>query len=84
MKIICKSGPCNATCAIEPFNVLGPYPATAIAALADLGLTDHEIARYFRIQTERITQLRLKTAPELRSDFRSDAVWSMLHGLAQG
>lgn len=58
---------CEATCATEPCNVLGPYPATAVAALADLGLTDQEIAGYFRIQPERIRQLRLKNAPEFRT-----------------
>lgn len=55
-----------ATCATETFSSLGPYPASAIAALADLGLTDQEIAGYFRIQPDQITQLRLKSWPELR------------------
>jgi len=31
--------------------------------MADLGLTDHEIAGYFRLQPERITRLRLGGLP---------------------
>lgn len=62
----CKSETCHATCSTEPCTALGPYPATAVAALADLGLTDQEIADYFRVQPERITLLRLKHVPELR------------------
>lgn len=48
-------------CQAEPCDLLGPYPATSVAALADLGLTDQEIARYFRVQPERITRLRFST-----------------------
>lgn len=66
MKNLCKSNPCKQACAVEPFDVLGLYPATAVAALADLGLTDQEIAGYFHILPERITRLRLKNAPEVR------------------
>ena len=60
-----KSETCHATCSTEPFAVLGPYPATAVAALADLGLTDQEIANYFHVQPERISRLRLQVVPEL-------------------
>lgn len=66
MQMLCKSDPCYTTCAVDPCKVLGPYPATAVAALADLGLTDQEIGDYFRILPERITRLRLKDAPELQ------------------
>lgn len=69
----CISEPCKATCATEPCNVLGPYPVTVIAALADLGLTDQEIAGYFRIQPDQITQFRLKGVPELRFFCHGDA-----------
>lgn len=69
----CKSETCHATCSTEPCAVLGPYPATAVAALADLGLTDKEIANYFRIQPERITRLRLRVVPELSRVCDSDA-----------
>lgn len=66
MKNLCKSNPCKQSCVAEPCDVLGLYPATAVAALADLGLTDQEIAGYFHILPERITRLRLKVAPEVR------------------
>lgn len=66
MKSRCKSEPCRASCSTEPCQVLGPYPATAVAALADLGLTDQEIAGYFRVQPDQIARLRLKDVPELR------------------
>ena len=68
-----KSVPFGATGAGEPCNVLGRYPATAVSALADLGLTDQEIARYFRVQAERITQLRVNTAPELQMTRKGNA-----------
>lgn len=66
MKCQSKSRPFPETCSTEPCTVPGPYPATAVAALADLGLTDQEIADYFRVQPERITRLRVKHVPELR------------------
>ena len=72
----CKSETCHATCSTEPCTVLGPYPATAVAALADLGLTDQEIANYFRVQPERIAQLRLKVVPELSHVCGGDAVFA--------
>ena len=61
-----KSNAYNVTNATESCTILGPYPATVVAALADLGLTDQDIARYFHIQPERITRLRMRSAPELR------------------
>ncbi|MDO9525569.1 MAG: hypothetical protein Q7J57_08525 [Gemmobacter sp.] len=61
-----KSVACKGTGAGDPCHVLGPYPGTAVAALADLGLTDPEIAGGFRSQPERITRLRVNTAPELQ------------------
>jgi hypothetical protein len=70
----CKSETCHATCSTEPCTALGPYPATAVAALADLGLTDQEIANYFRVQPERITRLRLKVVPELSHVCGSDVI----------
>jgi hypothetical protein len=63
----------NAIFVPEHGNVLGPYPALAVATLADLGLTDQEIAHYFRVLPERITRLRLKDAPELRLVCDGDA-----------
>ena len=73
----CKSETCHATCSTEPCTALGPYPATAVAALADLGLTDQEIAGYFRVQPDRITQLRLKHVPELRHVCGSNGVTTL-------
>lgn len=77
MKSRYKSGPCRTTCSLEPCEVLGPYPATAVVALADLGLTDQEIAGYFRVQPDRITQLRLKHVPELRHVCGSNGVTTL-------
>ena len=36
---------------------LGPWPAQAVAAFRDLGLTDHEIARYFRVDPRVVRQV---------------------------
>jgi hypothetical protein len=66
MKSQCKSDLCTPTDITGPCHRLGPYPATAVATLADLGLSDQEIAGYFRIPPERVTRLRLGIAPELR------------------
>lgn len=35
---------------------LGPWPEKAVAAFRDLGLTDQEIARYFRVQPKVVRQ----------------------------
>ena len=35
---------------------LGPWPEKAVAAFRDLGLTDQEIARYFRVHTKVVRQ----------------------------
>jgi hypothetical protein len=72
-----KSETRHATCSTEPCAVLGPYPATAVAALADLGLTDQEIAHYFRVLPERITRLRLKHVPELPHVCGGDAATAL-------
>lgn len=40
-------------------HVLGPAPKRCLETLADLGLTDPEIARYFQIPTSIVTALRL-------------------------
>jgi hypothetical protein len=53
--------------------MLGPYPATSVAALADLGPTDQEIGGYFHVQPEHISRLRLKDRPELQSVCRPEA-----------
>lgn len=45
---------------------LGPFPTSAVLALADLGLTDREIARYFATHPIRIAQIRLYSRPELQ------------------
>ncbi len=73
MKNQSKGRTFTATFTPGPCNVLGPYPATAVATLADLGLTDQEIAGYFRVRPERITRLRLKEMPEQRLDCGVDA-----------
>lgn len=65
MKSRCKSVLYSVTNSTEPCTRLGPYPATAVAALADLGLTDQEIATYFHVQPERINRVRLTVVPEL-------------------
>lgn len=44
--------------------VLGPFPASAVHALADLGLTDIEIARYLGSHPLRIARLRRLVTPE--------------------
>lgn len=74
MKSPCKSVMYSATSSTEPCMRLGPYPATAVAALSDLGLTDQEIAVYFRVQPERIRRLRMKGVPELRHVCGGNAV----------
>ena len=53
---------------------LGPFPASAVAALADLGLSDSEIARYFATAPQWIRGLRLSKAPE------REAAWSPRDG----
>jgi hypothetical protein len=58
------AGPAPAT---QSSGVLGPFPATAIAVLDDLGLTDQEIADYFRVDPQRIARLRETRMPELLS-----------------
>lgn len=42
----------------EPHETLGRFPEVAVAALADLGLSDAEMARYFRVERAMITGLR--------------------------
>lgn len=39
-------------------HTLGPTPKRCLETLADLGLSDVEIGRYFRIPHEVVTQLR--------------------------
>ena len=39
-------------------HVLGPTPKRCLETLADLGLSDPEIARYFKIPTRIVTDLR--------------------------
>lgn len=39
-------------------HVLGPTPKRCLETLADLGLSDDEIARYFRMPCHFVTQLR--------------------------
>lgn len=39
-------------------HTLGPTPKRCLETLADLGLSDIEIGRYFRIPHEVVTQLR--------------------------
>ena len=46
-------------CALrQPASVLGPTPRRALAALADLGLSDAEIARYHRLPRHCVSELR--------------------------
>ena len=33
----------------DGLDALGPWPAASVAALLDLGLSEREIARYFRV-----------------------------------
>lgn len=40
---------------LEPF---GPWPAACVAALGDLGLTETEIARYFRVTPQAVRLAR--------------------------
>lgn len=61
--------PCLAT-EERSVPVLGPFPASAVAALADLGLSDAEIARYFGVHPLRITQLRLLPVVERQIAWR--------------
>lgn len=42
---------------------LGPFPQVSIKVLADLGLTDTLIARYFAIDTSQVVLLRDSGAP---------------------
>lgn len=44
---------------------LGPYPAFTVLALAGLGLSDQEIARYLGIGKAEVRTLRLERTPEL-------------------
>lgn len=63
MKNLSEAKRSTGICDSDPCSVLGPYPASVVAVMADLGLTDHEIAGYFRLQPERITRLRLGGLP---------------------
>ena len=38
-------------------DLLGPHPEQTVETLRDLGLSDHEIAKYFRISLLRIKRL---------------------------
>jgi hypothetical protein len=40
------------------FETLGPTPRDALLALVEYGLEDHEIARYHKLSTELVTELR--------------------------
>ena len=42
----------------EPALALGPTPRRALAALADLGLTDDDIARYHSLSPHAVSELR--------------------------
>lgn len=42
----------------ECYDPLGPWPRSAVQALADLGLDDVEIARYFRVGADQIRRIR--------------------------
>lgn len=39
-------------------HVLGPMPKRSLEIFADLGLSDDEIGRYFRMPCKRVTELR--------------------------
>ena len=39
-------------------HILGPSPKRCLEMFADLGLSDPEIARYFKIPTDVVTELR--------------------------
>jgi predicted transcriptional regulator len=53
---------------------MGPQPCRAVAALADLGLSDAEIARYFGASPDCIARLRRGgTAPACRAPRRRRA-----------
>ncbi|MCK8462437.1 hypothetical protein MUY35_01070 [Aliiroseovarius sp. S1339] len=39
-------------------HILGPTPKSCLATLADLGLSDPEIARYFKVPKNIVTDLR--------------------------
>ena len=39
-------------------HILGPTPKRCLEMLADLGLSDDEIGRYFRMPCKRVTELR--------------------------
>ncbi len=39
---------------------MGPRPELAVAVLADLGLSDERIGRYFRLPPEKIIAIRLQ------------------------
>ncbi len=42
----------------KSLHVLGPRPKQALETFVDLGLSDVEIARYFRIATQHVGELR--------------------------
>lgn len=60
---VSRPTPCR--CTADPCKPIGPFPATAVTALAGLGLNDREIAGYFGIAQDKVRKLRLETAPEL-------------------
>ena len=57
MKCTADGGACP-----RPPGPLGPRPRLAVESLADLGLGEEEIARYFRVPPDVIRGLR-QTAP---------------------
>jgi len=43
---------------------LGPWPGPSVAALADLGLSDEEIARYYGVPPARVRDVNRATADD--------------------
>lgn len=52
---------------------LGPWPLSAVQALADLGMDDLEIARYFRVGADQIRYIRRTEAVRPRVSGASQA-----------
>ncbi len=47
------------TCELQKYtHILGPTPKRCLESLADIGLNDTEIARYFKIPKDVVTDLR--------------------------
>lgn len=64
-------------------DALGPWPEMAVAALWDLGLTDKEIARYYRVDLEVVQRVRFRNVSSSESGITTADVGQQTPGSAR-